>query len=61
MAQNYLWKVECGHYYYSSSNYCYDWWYESKVFANKMSALKYMNKLQNSGNYRNVRMKKWFG
>ena len=61
MAQNYLWKVECGHYYYSSSDYRSDWWYESKVFTNKMSALKYMNKLQNSGNYRNVRMKKWFG
>jgi hypothetical protein len=61
MAQNYLWKVECGHYYYSSSNCYADWWYESKVFTNKMSALKYMNKLQNSGNYRNVRMKKWFG
>ena len=61
MAQNYLWKVECGHYYYSSSDYCSAWWYESKVFTNKMSALKYMNKLQNSGNYRNVRIKKWFG
>ena len=50
MAQNYLWKVECGHYYYSSSDYRSDWWYESKVFTNKMSALKYMNKLQNSSN-----------
>ena len=61
MAQNYLWKVECGHYYFSSSKGYHDWWYESKVFESKMSALKYMNKLQNSGNYRNVRMKKWFG
>lgn len=61
MAQNYLWKVECGHYYYSSSNCCYNWWYESKVFSNKMSALKYMNKLDNSKNYRNVKLKKWFG
>ena len=61
MAQNYLWKVECGHYHYSRGYNRFDWWYESKVFTNKMSALKYMNKLQNSGDYRNVRMKKWFG
>ena len=61
MAQDYLWKVEYGHYYYSNENYCYDWWYESKVFYNKLDALKYANRLENSSSYRNVRIKKWYG
>ena len=62
MAQNYLWKVEYEEIYYPfmSSNMT-RWGYVSKVFTSKMSALNYVNRLQNSNKYRKVRLKKWFG
>ena len=59
MGQNYLWKVEYYHYHYGQ--YCYDWYYGSKVFSNKITALNFINRLQNNDKYDKIRLIKWFG
>ena len=75
MAQNYLWKVVYEEYeevkepcddpdfpkgcYYTTGEY--HWACKSKVFSNKIEAMRFINKIDNRCNYRNVRMKKWFG
>ena len=55
MAQNYLWKVE---YKYE---YAWELSYGSEIFTNKISALKFMNRLENDSHYSNVTLIKWFG
>ena len=58
MAQNYLWKVI---YEYHYGNCPCDWEKRSKVFNNKIVALKFANQIENDRNCRNVQIKKWFG
>ena len=58
MAQNYLWKVI---YEYHYGTYSVAWEKRSKVFGNKIAAMKFVNQLENNSRYRNIRFKKWFG
>ena len=58
MVQNYLWKVM---YEYHYGNYSWEWEKKSKVFNNKIAALKFANQLENNRNCRCVNLKKWFG
>ena len=55
MAQNYLWKVE---YEYDDGWHCF---LGSEIFTNKISALKFMNRLENDIDYSDVTLIKWFG
>jgi hypothetical protein len=71
MAQNYLWKVTYeedveidrprGGDYYWIIDVIHHTEYRSKVFASKLEAMRFVNKLENNDRYSDIRMKKWFG
>ena len=62
MGQNYVWKVEYEMYGegqgYMSISCVYSC---SKIFTNKISALNFLNKLQNNENCKSARLIKWRG
>ena len=60
MAQSYVWKVSYEYYTkkYDWSSYR-EWTSRSRVFTNKIQALKFANQMENNSNARYVEVRKW--
>lgn len=57
MSQNYLWKVS----YSYRTGLLSGWKFQSKVFTNKLEAMKFANQMENSKHARGVKFSKWHG
>lgn len=57
MSQNYLWKVS----YSYRTGLLSGWQHKSRVFTNKVEAMKFANQMENSKHARGVRFSKWHG
>ncbi len=57
MSQNYLWKVS----YSYRIGLLSGWQHKSRVFTNKLEAMKFANQMENSKNARDVKFSKWHG